>query len=136
GWKGRSWARRSTPVPSPCRRPWTWREAPMARDLPPSSPFAGDDGSPDAHLAPALALEDDGERLRAVVAALAEARVLVPVVAHLDEPARSGQKQAGAAMVTVSTPDGRAAIPVFSGMDSLRAWRPDARPVPVPAPRA
>src|SRR5699024_3829144 len=42
----------------------------------------------------------------------------------------------GAAMVTVSTPDGRAAIPVFSGMDSLRAWRPDARPVPVPAPQA
>lgn len=118
----------------------------MARELPPSSLFAGDDGSTDPHLAPALALTG-AQRLPAVVAALARARLLVPVVAHLDERSEtevagargraiSGEKQASAAMVTVSTPDGRAAMPVFSGIEALHRWRPDARPIPVPGPQA
>ena len=102
----------------------------MVRDLPPSSPFAGDDGSVDAHLELALAVAAPADRLRAVVDALSRARLLVPVVAM------AGQKQASAAMVTVATPDRRSAMPVFSGMDALRAWRPDARPIPVPGPQA
>lgn len=119
----------------------------MARDLPPSSPFAGDDGSADSHLGPALALPDEDERLRAVADALARARLLVPVVAHRDERSGegeavaagargTGEKQASAAMVTVATPDGRSAMPVFSGIAALHAWRPDARPIPVPGPQA
>lgn len=107
----------------------------MARDLPPSSPFAGDDGATDPQLAPALALQGH-ERLRAVVTALAKARLLVPVVAHSGERSEAGERQAAAAMVTVATPDGRAAMPVFSGMDALHRWRPDARPIPVPGPQA
>lgn len=118
----------------------------MARDLPPPSPFAGDDGSTDPHLAPALTRRDAAQRLRDVVDALPRARLLVPVVAHLDERADpvpgaggmpiAGEKQASAAMVTVAAPDGRAAMPVFSGMAALRQWRADARPVPVPGPQA
>lgn len=118
----------------------------MARELPPTSAFAGDDGSTDPHLGAALALTGAQERLRAVVDALVRARLLVPVVAHLDESAEeaagtggmpiAGEKQASAAMVTVATPDGRSAMPVFSALQTLHAWRPDARPIPVHGPQA
>lgn len=114
----------------------------MSRELPPTSRFAGDDGSADTDLALALAEPDAGRRRSAVVHALARARVLVPVVAHLEESEESadgapaGDKSASAAMVTLATPDGRGAVPVFSSMDSLRTWRPDARPIPVEAVRA
>jgi hypothetical protein len=113
------------------------------RSLPPGSAFAGDDGSVPTALAAALARTDDDARLAAVVDALREVRVLVPVVARLDERAEpvapgapAGEKSAHAAMVTVAVPDGRAALPVFSGTTALRAWRPDARPVPTDARRA
>lgn len=131
------------------------------RELPPVSAFATDDGTCPPALAAALAL-DGPERLVAVVRALAEARVLVPVVAHEEsehdkdvrerltgrrerlggEPARSadapdaschgddGERRASAALVTVRTPDGREALPVFSSVAELGAWRRDARPVP------
>src|SRR5690625_380920 len=106
----------------------------QGRSLPPTPAFAGDDGSTDPALAEALAAGDGLDRLRAVVTALATARVLVPVVSYVEEEAESierevngatvqvtGEKSASAAMVTLATPDGRAAIPVFSGMDALRA---------------
>ncbi|GMA85388.1 hypothetical protein GCM10025868_06380 [Angustibacter aerolatus] len=40
------------------------------------------------------------------------------------------------ALVTLTAPDGRRALPVFSGQESLRQWDPTARPVPVDARRA
>ncbi len=114
----------------------------QGRALPPTSSFAGDDGSAPAALRAALAADDPLSRLEAVVAALPSVRVLVPVVARLDERAEpgvhgvAGEKSAHAAMVTVAIPDGRAAIPVFSSIASMQAWRPDARPVPVDGRRA
>lgn len=112
------------------------------RALPPVSRFAGDDGGCDPALAAALAVPDDGARVRAVVDALGRARVLVPVVAHLDERTESGEhacgdrgvageKVASAAMVTVAGPDGRAVTPVFSSVATLASWDGSARPVPV-----
>lgn len=111
--------------------------------------FAGDDGSTDPTLAAALALPEGTARLQAVVAALTTARVLVPVVSYVEEHEEAvehqingatvevaGEKSASAAMVTLATPDGRSAIPVFSGMDALRAWRADARPIPAEGVRA
>lgn len=119
------------------------------RSLPPTPMFAGDDGSTDPGLAQALAGAEGSARLQAVVAALATARVLVPVVSYVEEYEETtrhqlngaaievaGEKSASAAMVTLATPDGRAAIPVFSGMDALRAWRSDARPIPAEGVRA
>ncbi|SED88610.1 SseB family protein [Ruania alba] len=112
------------------------------RSLPPTSPFAGDDGAAPEALALALSMGEPAERVRAVVGALAGVRVLVPVVAELEERDElgvhgvAGEKSASAAMVTVEAPDGRAAIPVFSGMDTLTRWRADARPIPVEGPRA
>ena len=114
----------------------------MSRELPPTSPFAGDDGTADPDLALALAERDPARRRSAVVHALARARVLVPVVSHLEERdddadgGPAGEKRASAAMVTLAAPDGRGAIPVFSSMDTLRTWRPDARPIPMEAVRA
>jgi len=115
------------------------------RALPPSSAFAGDDGTAPAELTAALALADPQARLEAVVAAIRTARVLVPVVARLDELQTAGEvadhgiaaeKSAHAAMVTVAAPDGRAVLPVFASIDAMRAWRADARPVPVEGRRA
>lgn len=112
------------------------------KPFPHSSPFAGDDGTTPEALAAAFATGQP-HRLGAIVEALREARLLIPVVANLDEmetPEFEGQvvgeKSAHAAMVTVATPDGRAAIPVFSSVQALAAWRPDARPVPVEARKA
>jgi hypothetical protein len=39
------------------------------------------------------------------------------------------------AMPTLIGLDGRRAIPVFTCMESMKAWQADARPVPVPASR-
>ena len=104
--------------------------------------------------------------LRDVVARLAATRVLVPVLPEAaaagigavgaepehaaagtdaagDEPervaghvgARRG-KEASSGVVALEAPDGRRALPVFTSVDTMRAWRPDARPVPVEASRA
>lgn len=117
-----------------------------------ANPFSGDDGTAPAEILTALALEDEAERLVAVADALREARVIVPVVAH-EHPGRtedgqvashvkhgSGDPQAdacaSAAMVSVRTPDGRAALPVFSSVEAMQAWDATARPVPVEGVRA
>lgn len=108
------------------------------RDLPPTSRWADDDGSIDP------AIKAAGTDPAALVAAIAHARLLVPVVSELDtEPVEDdhcasggGEKRASAAMVTVATRDGRAAVPVFSSIQALQTWRVDARPFPVEGPRA
>jgi len=106
------------------------------RELPPTSPFAGDDGRADPALAAALA---DG-RARDVVAALRHARVLVPVLAHLEAEAVAHglrvDKEASTGVVALRAPDGRTALPVFSDVEQLTRWRADARPVPAEGPRA
>ena len=126
-------------------QPWTGRTLK-------ANPFSGDDGSAPEEIVAALALDDEGERLVALADALREARVIVPVVAH-EHPGRgedgevlahtkhgSGDPQAdacaSAAMVSVRTPDGRAALPVFSSVEAMQAWNADARPVPVEGVRA
>lgn len=118
------------------------------RALPPSSAFAGDDGSADPVLVAALAEcaprepgADAGAALVRVVEALAGARVLVPVVAGLEasEVTEAGlqvDKEASAAVVALQVPDGRTALPVFTSVDAMARWRPDARPVAAEAARA
>lgn len=66
------------------------------------------------------------------VAAACSARFLLPVVATGDDsgtgpnPEREAEVQA----VLLQDAGGRLALPAFTGIDSLRAWRADARPVP------
>lgn len=107
------------------------------------SPFPGDDGSVPAQLVAALAAGERGEdpHCRALVAALAGTRVLVPIMAvaagrstgHAGVQADNG---ADMAMVSLRAPDGAATLPIFSSVAALAAWRTDARPVPVIAEQA
>jgi len=111
-----------------------------AKSLPPTSAFAGDDGGADPALVAALEEWSTGRAgLDAVVRAVATARLLVPVLAH-EVPdgalGPDGEREASTGVVALATPDGRTALPVFSGVASLAAWRTDARPVPAEGPRA
>ncbi|MCG7285534.1 SseB family protein [Cellulomonas sp. ACRRI] len=115
------------------------------RELPPTSAFAGDDGSADPRVAAALAALGDGTgTLAGVVEALAGTRVLVPVLAELEAAetvevgghAHTVDKEASAGIVALQAPDGRTALPVFSSVAAMAAWRRDARPVPTDVVRA
>ena len=98
-----------------------------------------DTGEPDPALSAALAAyAADPAREPEVLAALAEARLLVPVVSALGE-AETGadglvrDKSADMATVLMRWEDGRTALLAFTGLDALHRWDPEARPVPVPA---
>lgn len=113
-----------------------------ARALPPTSAFGGDAGHADPVLADALTRATEGPgAVRDVVVALAHARVLVPVLAEAEavETGPDGlavDRTASTGVVAVRTSDGRTALPVFSAVAAMAAWRTDARPVPAEGPRA
>jgi SseB protein N-terminal domain len=103
--------------------------------------FRDDDGSADPAVAAALSAfaEAKGSE-HDTLTALSRARLLVPVVAVLSDddgqpsgPAAGGEKNSEMAMPTLVGRDGRAAIPVFTGLDALARWQPSARPVPAGA---
>ena len=72
------------------------------RELPPSSPFAGDDGTADPAVAAALAALDTGVgSVAAVVDALAGTRVLVPVLAELEVVAGMLDRDLGRELLAV-----------------------------------
>ena len=108
----------------------------------PESIFADDDGSADARLAQALIRCSHGKTpLSDVVDALAYARVLIPVMASGDarvmgEHGVEKDTVATTGVVAVQMPDGRAALPVFTDVDAMKAWNADARPIPAEGPRA
>lgn len=118
------------------------------RSIQPTSQFAGDDGAADPELAALLAGHAAGTAtLRDVVARLATTRVLVPVLAEFEiaetvEPVEAGgqrlhvDKEASSGVVALQSPDGRRALPVFTSVETMKAWRATARPVPVEAARA
>lgn len=64
-----------------------------------------------------------------VEAMLPGARLLVPVVAVPDAG------EASMAVPALVNDGGARALPVFTGVDALSAWRTDARPVPMPGSR-
>jgi hypothetical protein len=111
----------------------------------PRSPFADDDGSADPGLRQALAdwAADPAAPSASVglIARLARARLLVPVVAVLGE-AETGpdglrrDKSSEMAVLTLTLPGGRRALPVFTATEHLIRWRADARPVAVSAQQA
>jgi hypothetical protein len=98
-----------------------------------------DTGAADPALSAALAAyAADPAREPEVLDALAEARLLVPVVAVLGE-AEAGpdglvhDKSSDMAAVLMRGPDGRLALLAFTGLEPMHRWDPAARPVPVPA---
>lgn len=95
--------------------------------LPGTTPAAPDDtGEADPRLTAAL----DGGDVREVAAVLLQVRVLLPVVAVASE-----HGEADMAVPALVGTDGARALPVFSSVATLRAWRGSARPVPMSGER-
>ncbi|GAA2174676.1 hypothetical protein GCM10009846_21540 [Agrococcus versicolor] len=97
--------------------------------------YAGDDGSaPPAFVTAATALRAGDGDLAAVVDSLRGARLLVPLVAEAGEMTTVGGRAVDTSqelsIVAVAGPDGAPILPMASSADAMRAWRPDARPVP------
>jgi hypothetical protein len=97
------------------------------RQIPDAADLDADLGAADPQLSTALAAGD----VVAVRRALLAARVLTPIVATGDD-----SSAAELAVPRLIGADGRHALPVFSSYDALRAWRPEARPVPMSGEQA
>ena len=103
----------------------------MAAKTIPDSGFAGDDGSADPAVLAALHSADQAD----IVAALAWCRLLVPVTAAVfEEEIGAGglrqEKTGHIALVLIKASNGLTALPAFTSLAALAAWRADARPVP------
>jgi SseB protein N-terminal domain len=104
--------------------------------------FADDDGAAPVQLLAALADYASGQTSgQQVLEALGESRVLVPVVALLEEveigdDGLPRDKQSAMATVLIEQPGGERALLAFTSLPSLTEWRADARPVPVMAAAA
>lgn len=104
----------------------------------PDPGHADDDGAVDPAAAEALVgyAVDPDARHAATLAVLQGTRVLVPVVTRAttvehDERGLARDKEAETAAVLMRGRDGRLALLAFTGQEPMRAWNPDARPVPV-----
>lgn len=109
------------------------RLVPMRTLGQPNASFAGDHGHPDPELRAVLAQAyEGGNAYPRAIAALCTARLLLPIVASGDESGDgpNPDRHAEMAAVLITSDAGAKAVPVFTGIDSLNAWKPDARPVP------
>ena len=101
-----------------------------------------DDGSPSPALQSALTSVAAGRATGVdVLQALAGARLLVPVVALLDEvevdgEGRQREKESSMATIIAESPQHGRALLAFSSTDAMKQWRADARPVAVLGPLA
>ena len=95
--------------------------------LPGTTPAAPDDRG---EVDPALATLLETGTSEEVGVAMLGARLLVPVVAT---PAEEGDAEMSVPALVNEA--GKRALPVFSSYDALRAWRPEARPVPMTGAR-
>lgn len=105
--------------------------------------FPDDDGTAPTEVAAALAAYDADPAIghQPALAAIQDARVLVPVVAVLGEAAHDEHglvhdKSSDMAAVLLTGRDGRTALLSFTSTAAMRAWNPQARPVPVSARQA
>jgi hypothetical protein len=99
---------------------------------------AGDTGEADPKVTEALTNWHRGAGSEHdALQALAAARFLVPVVAILTvhDQETKAEKESEMALPTLIGNDGRAAIIAFTGVETMKRWRPDARPVVTPAAR-
>lgn len=108
----------------------------------PEPQFPEDDGAADPRLREALVKYAAGRAgEHAVLRALRDARLLVPVVAVLTEEEREPgglrrEKSSDMALPTLIGEDGRRGVLGFTSIETMRAWRADARPVAVQARQA
>ncbi|MHA7305776.1 SseB family protein [Arthrobacter sp. TMN-49] len=120
-------------------QPWAGRDLPAQEKY---HNFDTDDGAMDSRFAAALQALGEGSGTESqVIAALAQARVFIPIVAQLAEQTvgengLASDKESDMALVTLQGPDGRSVLPAFTHAEALAAWHPEARPVAVYAARA
>jgi hypothetical protein len=106
-----------------------------------SNPSAADDGSAPVALMEALtAFREARVGISEVVDVIRVSRFLVPLLAELGETGITAaglvvDKSQELSVVTVTAPDGRKVLPVFTSVESLRAWNTLARPIPIAADR-
>ncbi|MEV7542559.1 SseB family protein [Streptomyces sp. NPDC089915] len=114
----------------------------MATKNIPDPGFSDDDGTADPRLSAALAAwAEDRASEPELLAALKDARLLVPVVAMLGEvetDPETGLKREKTSDMAVPTltAGNRRALPAFTSIASLALWDPAARPVAVPLHQA
>jgi len=110
------------------------------RSFAPAEPSTDDGSAPPALLDIIARFHAGRATAGDVVDVVRESRLLIPLVAELAEAAvgatgLAADKSADLSIVTVAGPDGRNVMPVFSSAESMRAWKPLARPVPADAAR-
>lgn len=115
-------------------QPW------QGRHFEPNSHTDDDGSAPALYLAARDAFRRGEVTLTAFVDVVRECRFLIPLVAVAGETGHSAtgaviDKSQELSIITVAGPDGRAVLPVFSSVDAMTRWRPDARPVPADAVR-
>ena len=105
------------------------------------NPAPDDDGTAPPRLVAVVAQFHQGDATEAdVVDVVRESRFLIPLLAEAGE---TGSSEAGLAIdktqelsiVTVTGPDGRTVLPVFSSVTAMSNWNPTARPVPAAGTR-
>ncbi|MBH0055311.1 SseB family protein [Salinibacterium sp. SWN139] len=100
-----------------------------------------DDGSAPQALMATITRFHAGDATEAeVVDQVRESRLLIPLLAKAGETGTTAEgltvdKTQELSIVTVTGPDGRAVLPVFSSVEAMKAWNPDARPVPAAGTR-
>ena len=105
------------------------------------NPAASDDGSAPPRVMEAIRRLRAGELgIEGVVEALHSERLLVPLVTVAGDHGvgpygQTVDKTQELSIVTVAGPDGRAVLPAFTSVDSMRTWDAQARPIPIQASR-
>ena len=114
-------------------QPWKGRN--LGEGTSQTHQYYGDDGLTNPDLARVLtSFEADEVDEAAVVEALSEVRIFAPIVAqlsqaHITHDGLVSDKEADMALVSLQAPDGRKALPVFTSVDALTQWHPQARQV-------
>ena len=105
------------------------------------NPAPDDDGTAPPKLLDVITRFHRSEATEAdVVNIVRESRLLIPLLAKAGETTTTDaglttDKTQELSIVTVSGPDGRAVLPVFSSVDAMSNWNPQARPVPAAGTR-
>lgn len=105
------------------------------------NPAPDDDGTAPPALMAVINRFHQGDATEAeVVDTVRVSRLLIPLLAKAGETATTDtgltiDKTQELSIVTVTGPDGRAVLPVFSSVEAMNIWNPNARPVPAAGTR-
>jgi hypothetical protein len=115
-------------------QPW------QGRHLEPNANAHDDGSAPAPYLDAVVALRAGGRSLVEMVDVVRSCRFLIPLVAVAGETGLTDDglvvdKTQELSIITVTGPDGRPILPVFSSVAAMAQWRADARPVPADAMR-